>query len=146
MIVSPEPTCRLRRALYANVLFSIVSGVALTVGFPWLAPWMDVRPGWLLAAVGVSLIGFAVVVARVARRRSIAPVGVWTIVGLDLGWVVASGALLFGWPNLLTDAGRAGVAVVAAVVLVIAALQAAGVVGLVRASTGAASRGDGPGR
>lgn len=49
------------------------------------------------------------------------------MIAIDIGWVVASAALILAVPDSFTEAGREGLALVSAIVLLLAALQTAGV-------------------
>lgn len=119
-------TRRLRAALRANVMFSLLCGGALVVGGGFAAePW-GLGPAPLLPAVGVGVILFGVVVARLAVAPS-EPLRRWAtlVVAADACWVLGSIALL-----LIVDLplpGSAAVASVAATVAALAGWQLAGV-------------------
>lgn len=135
-----DPTHPLRRALNANAAFSAASGLLLALGAVPVARFLGIAPyAWGVAAVGLGLLGFAAEVARQARRKPVDARRVGAICAADLAWVVASRALLAGWPELLSLAGRIAVAAVAIAVGAFAGAQA---IGLAVAHPGV--RGDAP--
>ncbi len=56
----------------------------------WLA-----LPAPLLRSAGFSLLPFAALVLYLAKRDVLPRGGVWTVIALNTGWVLASAALLF---------------------------------------------------
>ena len=136
-----DPTL-LRRALRGNAVFSSFCGITLLAAAGPLAPLLGV-PALALRVVGLSLLPFALGLWRNARRPEVRRGEAWTAVALDLAWVAASTALVYGelWP--LRAAGTWAVIGVAEVVLLCAVLQG---IGLVRSMPRAAraSRGGGP--
>lgn len=120
------PSARqLRAALRVNASFSLLSGFAMAAAGWFIArPW-GLGPRWLVPAAGLGVLGFAVMVARVAVQR-VPALRAWSaaVIVADLGWVAGSVAvLLLARPHA---AGAIAVAAVAAVVGLIAAAQAVG--------------------
>jgi len=119
-------TRRLRAALRANTVFSVLCGVAMVAGgWSAAAPW-GLGPAALLPALGLVVALFGVLVARLAVAPAL-PLRRWAtvVVAADLGWVLGSIALL-----LLVDVALPGAVAVAAVAAAVAALagwQLAGV-------------------
>jgi len=119
-------TRRLRAALRANAVFSLMSGLVLLVAGWFVAePW-GVRPTVVAPLVGGAVASFGVLVAWVGvqpadrlRRWSVG------IAAADVAWVAASIALLIGYP--LTAPGAVAVAAAAVVVAALAAWQLGGV-------------------
>lgn len=122
---TPNDHRLLRRALLANATFSTLCGTTLLLGAGALAPLLGV-PALALRLVGATLLPFAWGLWQNARRPDLRRGEAWLAVGLDLGWVAGSAALLLGelWP--LEPAGRWAVIAVGDVVLLCALLQAAG--------------------
>lgn len=87
----------LLRALWIDVLFSGVAGVAMGAGHTLLATVLGLPEGLLIGAALVCLVWAAALVA-LARRPHIARPLVWGVVLGNGAWVAASIALLtFGW-------------------------------------------------
>ena len=120
----------LRRALGANALFSVSTGLLLTGAPDWTAALLgDVAP-WMLRLIGVGLLLFAAFLVWVARRPAPRASYALLATGADLGWVAGS-AVLLAFPVLSTT-GVGLVVGVAGVVLVFALLQGAGLRALTR--------------
>lgn len=115
----------LRLALQGNAAFSTLCGLVLLSGAGALAAPLGV-PALALRLVGLSLLPFALGLWANARRPLVRRGEAWLAVGLDLGWVVGTGALvgLELWP--LTSMGRWSAIGVGEVVLSCALLQAWG--------------------
>lgn len=115
----------LASAVSINAVFSVASGVVLIAGAPMLSGPIG-ADGWLLATVGVGLVGFgALLVWLLAAPRRLA-VGARFVLVADVAWVLGAVVLLAGFPGLLAPAGRVGLGAVSAVVTAIAACQAVG--------------------
>jgi hypothetical protein len=115
----------LASAVSINVIFSAASGVVLIAGAPMLSNPIG-ADGWLLATVGVGLVGFgALLVWLLAAPRRLA-VGARFVLVADVAWVLGAVVLLAGFPGLLAPAGRVGLTVVSGVVAVIAVAQVVG--------------------
>ena len=109
----------LRRVLIVDALTSGAMGLAM-IAFAGLFADLLQLPLDLISEAGIVLLPFAAFVGFVASRREPARLAVWTIIALNVVWVVDSIVLLFtGWvaPNAL---GHAFVIAQAAVVLVFA--------------------------
>lgn len=109
----------LRRVLVVDAVTSGGMGLAM-VAFAELFANLLQLPLELVSEAGIVLLPFAAFVGFVASRREPARIAVWTIIALNVVWVVDSIVLLFtGWvaPNAL---GYAFVIAQAAVVLVFA--------------------------
>jgi hypothetical protein len=115
----------LRRVLIADAIASAATGLLMLLGAVPLEQWLAI-PAGLLRAAGASLIPFAALVAWVALRETVSRAGVWTVIALNVIWVIDSVALLFtGWvqPAML---GYAFVLSQAAAVAVLAELEYVG--------------------
>ena len=123
----------LRRALLGNALFSGMSGAVFLMFSGGLAAWLGLPAVWPLWAVGVGLALFAADLLHQATRRRLSLFRAVLGCGSDLAWVIASAALLLGWPHLLSGGGQAAVVAVAMVVATFAGLQSQGIARLRRA-------------
>ena len=118
-------TTFLRRVLIADAAASAATGLLMLLAAGPLEQWLAI-PAGLLRAAGASLIPFAALVAWLALRETVSRAGVWTLIALNVLWVVDSVALLFtGWvqPAML---GYAFVLAQAAAVAVLAELEYVG--------------------
>lgn len=93
----------LTSVLRANYLFSTITGAGLVVASVALRDWIGV-PQWLIVAVGVGLLPFAIFVRHVSR--TLEPRLVLMVIGGDLAWVAAAVVILVGFPDSMTTAGR----------------------------------------
>src|SRR5580658_4252330 len=117
-LVPRDQSNLLRAALGANGLFTLGCGVPLVVASSASATWLGTTHSGVVAALGAFLVVFALVLGATARGRVHAPWGAILAV-LDLGYVLASVAVLAFAPDALGSTGRAAVAVVAAIVFVL---------------------------
>jgi hypothetical protein len=112
----------LRRVLVVDAVTSGASGIAMIAFAEVLASLLQL-PVDLVSEAGIVLLPFAAFVGFVASRSEPSRFAVWTIIALNVVWVVDSIALLFtGWvaPNGL---GYAFVIAQAAGVLLLADLE-----------------------
>ncbi|MCI0415008.1 hypothetical protein L0222_19720 [bacterium] len=114
----------LRRALWANAVFSALSGLAFVIFAEPIHEWLQPEKEIALPSIGILLLLYAVSLARNATRPLINRTQVWCAIVLDLVWVTGSIALLilglFGTP------GNWIVSIIADIVLVFAILQIVG--------------------
>jgi hypothetical protein len=80
----------------------------------------------VLLVIGISLLIFSFVLFQLASKEKMNKQAVWTIIGSDLAWVVASAVLILMFPNLLNETGRILVITIAITVFTLAELQAWG--------------------
>ena len=109
----------LRRVLIVDAVTSGAMGLAM-IAFAELFADLLQLPLELISEAGIVLLPFAAFVGFVGSRREPARIAVWTIIALNVVWVVDSIVLLFtGWvaPNGL---GYAFVIAQAAAVLALA--------------------------
>lgn len=129
----------LRRTLWGNAAFSVISGAVLVACAGPFASWATHEPvsvAGLDLAIVFELLGLGVVVFGVlcgwAASREALPQGLARVIfAADIAWVVAS-ALVLMLPAAWTGIGIAGIAVVALIVADIAILE---YLGLRRLST-----------
>lgn len=87
----------LRRTLGFDAATCVAMGVALTAGGLPLGQIFGLPPALLMIA-GLVLLAVAAVMAWLAARRSAPAPMVWLVIGGNVGWAVASVALLAsGW-------------------------------------------------
>ena len=111
----------LRRALVADSLLSAVAGVAMTLGAGVLEELLAL-PSALLLGAGLALFPWAACLAWMARKRAVPAAAVWTVIGINLLWVIDSAWVALGGafqPNAL---GQAFIALQALAVVVLAEL------------------------
>ena len=120
----------LRRTLWGNAAFSIVSGAGLAI-FAWpfarAAAHAPVTVAGLDLAVvldllGLGVIAFGVLCAWVASRETLPGAWARVIFAADLAWVAGS-VLVLALPASWTTAGIAGIVVVALIVADLAILE-----------------------
>lgn len=83
----------LRRVLVADAVISGTTGLLLLFGADAVGRMLNV-PVELLRSAGVSLVPFTAFVVWLATRERLPRIPVWTVIALNLVWVVASFALL----------------------------------------------------
>lgn len=113
----------LRTALRINSVFSLASGAGLAVGASLLEGVLGVDAIWLVA-VGVGVVLFGVVVGRIAAGRPVPRQAARGVIVADLMWVIGAAALIFGFPELLSTAGKWTLGIISTFVLDFAILQA----------------------
>lgn len=126
----------LRMSLRANALFSAISGLALATGSYAIGPRIGVEPSWIVLAVGLGLLPFALDLFINSRRERIDLGKVKQAIAGDVLWVTGSIVVLTVDPTGLSTAGFVTIAAVAVVVAEFAFLQW---VGLRRAEAAYAS-------
>lgn len=92
----------LRRVLVIDAAISGATGLLMVVGAGPLQNLLSV-PAPLFRYAGVSLLPFAALLLMLSQRETIDRSTVWTIIALNLAWVVASVVLPFSGaiqPNL----------------------------------------------
>jgi len=120
----------LRRTLWGNAIFSIVSGAALAI---FAGPFakaaahapvavMGLDLAIVLELLGVGVIAFGALCAWVASRPSLSPAWARAIFAADLAWVAGS-VLVLALPASWTTAGIAGIVVLALIVADLAILE-----------------------
>jgi len=113
---------RLHTALRINSIFSLLSGVGLALGATLLDEALGVGAIWLVA-VGVGVVLFGVVVGRVASQHPVPRRAARGVIVADLAWVIGAAALIFGFPDLLSTAGKWTLGIISSFVLDFAILQ-----------------------
>jgi len=118
-----DGTRRLQTALGLNAAFSGLCGLTLMIAPRASAQLIGLPWPWLLGALGIGLMGFALLAAYAAgnplTRRSIITV----IVVADVFWVVASPVAMLAGASALTAVGQGLIALVALIVAALATIQ-----------------------
>lgn len=125
--ITVAPDQLLRRVLQANMIFSGLSGLLLTVGADPLSRWLGIPAAWMLVVIGISLLGFAWQLFQTARQSPIDLRQANAILLMDVAWVVGSALLLFSGWVAFTTAGWWAVLLVADVVALFAVLEFVGI-------------------
>ncbi|MGZ5908209.1 MAG: hypothetical protein ACXWKQ_22885 [Reyranella sp.] len=120
----------LRRTVWGNAVFSIVSGAVLALfagPFARIAAQAPVAMAGLDLAIvfellGLGVIAFGALCAWIASRRILPIAWIRVIFAADLAWVVGS-VLVLALPATWTTAGIAGIVVVALIVADLAILE-----------------------
>lgn len=108
-VVSRSPDHLLRRTLYGNAAFSVLSGAALALFAGSLARASVAAPATLLGLplgmaillLGIGVIGFGAICWFVASRPAMPVALARVILWADIGWVAGSALLLaLGAPTL----------------------------------------------
>jgi hypothetical protein len=125
----------LRTVLAVDASASLATGLLLAAGGPTLASLTGL-PTTLLFASGLTLFPFVAYVAFLATRARLTPAAVWTVVGINVLWVVDSFALLASGSVHPTALGAA---FVVAQALAVAGLAAGEFIGLRRGTVSLAA-------
>jgi hypothetical protein len=120
----------LRRTLWGNAVFSIVSGAVLAIfagPFARIAAQAPVEMAGLDLAIvfellGLGVIAFGALCAWIASRHILPIAWIRVIFAADLAWVAGS-VLVLALPATWTTAGIAGIVVVALIVADLAILE-----------------------
>ena len=113
----------IRRILFGNAIFSILSGLLFTVFSTLIANFLGVGTPTIILLIGIGLIGYAVLIYVNASRSEISRSFVLFAILGDSAWVVLSIVLLFtNWVPFTVE-GKWAIGVIAAIVDVFATLQ-----------------------
>jgi len=95
----------LRRVLLGNAIFSTATGLLCVFDATALTRTFAIPDALLLPGLGVQLLIFASAIIWVATRPKLPIALAWTIIGLDIAWVIGSAALLPFISNVLSASG-----------------------------------------
>ena len=122
-MITFEQSRNLFRALGANGVFSLFSGLAMVLASGPIAGMLGVgNPAWIVWT-GVALLGFAFSLLMHYRRKCVRRIEAVIISALDLAWVLGSLVLVL-IVDVLSASGVMIVLIVAGVVLVLFEWQA----------------------
>ena len=96
----------LRRSLFANALFTTVSGLALVFASGTLAHLIGAVGSTELIVAGVVLLLYAIDLARTALGTPLPRGRIYYFIILDLLWVIGSAVVLWGVSMPFTAVGR----------------------------------------
>ncbi|MFB3051858.1 MAG: hypothetical protein ACE1Z0_07715, partial [Acidimicrobiia bacterium] len=116
----------IRASLFANAVFSMVTGAIAIAFASRLAEFMGLAPV-VLTVVGVGVVGFGLAILWTARRETVDLRLARLTVILDIGWVVTGAIVIVGFPGLISTGGGWLLAAVSAVIGVFAVLQGLGI-------------------
>ena len=85
-----ESSIFLNRALKANAVFSLLSGVIFSVFYNSVGTFIGIQPIESTLITGLFLIAFSFFVWYVSGRENINRILVWVIIDLDLLWVATT--------------------------------------------------------
>ena len=117
----------LRRVLLGNAAFSTLTGFISILDAATLTRAFAIPDEWLLPSLGIQLLLFASAIVWVTTRPKLPMALVWTIIGLDIAWVVGSAALLPFVSDTLSAAGISALILIALGVSGFAGGQIAGI-------------------
>lgn len=103
----------LRRVLLGNATFSTLTGLLCLFDATALTRAFAIPDPLLLPALGVQLLIFASAIVWVATRPKLPIALAWTIISLDIAWVVGSAALVPFVSNVLSASGLATLILIA---------------------------------
>jgi len=103
----------LRRVLFGNAAFSTLTGLLCLFDATALTRAFAIPDPLLLPGLGVQLLIFATAIVWVATRTRLPITFAWTIICLDIAWVVGSTALLPFVSNVLSASGLAALILIA---------------------------------
>lgn len=109
--------------LTSNGVFSLTSGLVALVGAAVLDETLGI-PSWLLAVIGVNLVGYGIMLVAWSRRPERVRPGTLTATIGDISWVIGAAVVLLGFPDVMTTTGRIVLLSASLVVLEFAVLQA----------------------
>ena len=125
-LLSPTHPHFLRRVLLLDVVLTGATGVMLIASAPMLTPLL-VLPEPLLRGAGALLIPFVAFVFWLSRRREIPRGAVWSVIAINLLWVIESVWLLVAGNVQPSTLGIAFVLFQTGVVALLIGLQILGV-------------------
>ena len=113
----------IRSILYANAIFSGVSGLLFVIASQPIARFLRINMPWVILILGIGLVGYAALLYLTASRPEISRSFVLFAVVADSVWVLLSTILLLTNWVPFTVSGKWVVGILAAIVDVFAMLQ-----------------------
>lgn len=132
VLAQPGRDQLLRRALTANLFFSLATGAAMLLAGGPIAALLGLASPLAIQALGAAVLAFCPLLWAIARRSPIDASHVRIILALDVAWVLASALLIALNPFGLSSAGLWLVAGLADLVAVIALFEYLGLRRLAR--------------
>lgn len=115
----------IRKALYANVIFTAICSLVAIVGASTIGEAFGVEAP-IMVLVGAALLTWAALVAIFARRQETRRTEAWVVIAGDELWVIGVIVLLALFPDALTDTGKLWLAILTLVVATLASIQLLG--------------------
>ena len=113
----------IRRILYANAIFSGVSGILFVLASNRIAKFIGLDVSLPILVIGIGLIGYATLIYSNASHAEISPSFVLIAIIGDTSWVLLSILLLItGWVSFSME-GKWLVGIIAVIVDIFATLQ-----------------------
>ena len=131
--MTQDPSRLLRRALAVNAWTTAANGFAFLVAGHVLGPIFGLAP-IILWGLGAGFLGFAAHAGAIARKETISRAEALYFTIADAVYVVASVAVLLGFPHLMSGLGRLYFAAAADLVALFAIAEYAGLRRLTRAA------------
>ncbi len=113
----------LRRVLFGNIAFSIISGGAFIIGANPMGAFMGIPQPLILMGLGAGVLLFALGVYLTATQQPLDPRKATFILVADIAWVVATEVILMLDLFGLTTEGRWLIFILADIVTVFAILE-----------------------
>lgn len=118
----PQASHLLRRAIVLDAGVSGAAGLLQLAATQPLSELLAIEPGWLRGG-GVVLLMWMLALGWLATRRPITAAQAWTVIGLNIAWVIGSVLLLVEGAIAPNAMGMTFVLTQAAAVVVFAELQ-----------------------
>lgn len=115
----------LRKALYANAMFTALTSLVALVWAGPIAKAFRVEQ-WVLVAAGAVLLGWAALVTWFARRDPTRRAEAWLVIAGDELWIIGVIVLLAAFPDALSNTGKLWLATLTLVVAILASFQLLG--------------------
>lgn len=113
----------LQKVLWANALFSTISGMSLTMIPSKISSYLGIENTIWLAIIGFGLLVFAIYTIAVSLFKKDSAEWNYSVSIQDFIWVLASGYVMIQNPFMFSSTGLMIVGIVALVVLVFGVLQ-----------------------
>jgi len=114
---------QLRSTLKGNALFSLGSGLSLLLFSDQIMAFLKISPSIVLKLIGFGLLFFVLFLTFVAYKNKLNTSLVYTIIALDIAWVIASIIILIFDPFAISFPGKSVMFLIAMIVSVFALLQ-----------------------
>jgi hypothetical protein len=115
----------LKNAFIGNAVFSFLSGLVMIILNDSLSLYIGISIAYLLPIIGINLIVFSICLWFISRYTKIRDYIAWTIVLLDLAWVL--GSAVVASIDVLTVQGNMVVMLLAAIVFLLSVFQLIGI-------------------
>jgi hypothetical protein len=114
---------QLKSTLKGNALFSLGSGLSLILLSDQIMAFLAITSTFPLKLIGFGLLFFVLFLTFVAYKNKLNTGLVYTIIALDIAWVIASILILIFDPFAISFPGKSVIFLIAMIVSVFALLQ-----------------------